>query len=71
MSLSGERGHLAFSCFVQQSRQKATSDLAYVTLYGFNPIFVLELTATPKDVAARGGAEPGPARSGASCTPKT
>lgn len=32
--------------------QKATSDLAYSTLYGFNPIFVLELTATPKDVKA-------------------
>lgn len=34
--------------------QKATSDLAYETLYGFNPVFVLELTATPKDVAANG-----------------
>jgi type III restriction enzyme len=38
--------------------QKATSELAHDTLYGFNPIFVLELTATPKDVAAR-GANPG------------
>ena len=34
--------------------QKATSDLAYETLYGFNPLFVLELTATPKDVQANG-----------------
>lgn len=38
--------------------QKATSELAYSTLYGFNPCFVLELTATPKDVAARGGKNP-------------
>lgn len=29
--------------------QKATSDLATKTLYGFNPSYVLELTATPKD----------------------
>ena len=32
--------------------QKATSELAYQTLYGFNPSFVLELTATPKDIRA-------------------
>ncbi|MBW6507899.1 MAG: type III restriction endonuclease subunit R [Rhodobacteraceae bacterium] len=31
--------------------QKAVSDLAFRTLYDFNPSFVLELTATPKDVA--------------------
>ena len=37
---------------VMDEGQKATSDLAYKTLYGFNPIFVLELTATPKDVKA-------------------
>ena len=42
--------------------QKATSELAHETLYGFNPVFVLELTATPKDVAARGGKDPRPAR---------
>lgn len=47
---------------VMDEGQKATSELAYDTLYGFNPIFVLELTATPKDVAARGGANPRPAR---------
>ncbi|WP_128515655.1 DEAD/DEAH box helicase [Tabrizicola thermarum] len=35
--------------------QKATSELAHDTLYGFNPIFVLELTATPKDVRTRAG----------------
>ncbi|MBA3725964.1 MAG: DEAD/DEAH box helicase family protein [Armatimonadetes bacterium] len=29
--------------------QKAVTDLAYSTLYGFNPRFVLELSATPKD----------------------
>lgn len=43
---------------VMDEGQKATSELAHDTLYGFNPIFVLELTATPKDVAAR-GANPG------------
>ncbi len=37
---------------VMDEGQKATSDLAHKTLYGFNPIFVLELTATPKDVRA-------------------
>ncbi len=41
---------------------KATSELALETLYGFNPRFVLELTATPKDLAPRGGANPRPAR---------
>ena len=39
--------------------QKATSELAHKTLYGFNPVFVLELTATPKDVNA---SKTGPAR---------
>jgi type III restriction enzyme len=39
---------------VMDEGQKATSELAYSTLYGFNPIFVLELTATPKDVKATG-----------------
>ena len=37
---------------------RAISDLAYLTLYGFNPCFVLELTATPKDVQPRGGRNP-------------
>ena len=37
---------------VMDEGQKATSALAFDTLYGFNPIFVLELTATPKDVKA-------------------
>ena len=37
---------------VMDEGQKATSLLAYETLYGFNPCFVLELTATPKDVKA-------------------
>jgi type III restriction enzyme len=40
---------------VMDEGQKATSDLAHKTLYDFNPLFVLELTATPKDVTAKGG----------------
>ncbi|MET4126897.1 DEAD/DEAH box helicase family protein [Roseovarius sp. MBR-6] len=47
---------------VMDEGQKATSQLAHDTLYGFNPVFVLELTATPKDVAARSGTNPCPAR---------
>lgn len=38
---------------VMDEGQKAVSDLAFQTLYDFNPCFVLELSATPKDVAAR------------------
>ncbi len=41
---------------------RAISDLAFRTLYGFNPCFVLELTATPKDVPPRGGRKPRPGR---------
>lgn len=41
---------------------RAISDLAFETLYGFNPCLVLELTATPKDVRARGGRNPRPGR---------
>ncbi len=41
---------------------KAISDLAFETIYGFNPSFVLELTATPKDVRSRGGRNPRHAR---------
>jgi len=37
---------------------RAISDLAFKTLYGFNPCFVLELTATPQDVQPRGGNNP-------------
>lgn len=37
---------------------RAISDLAFRTLYGFNPCFVLELTATPQDVRPRGGRNP-------------
>ncbi len=47
---------------VMDEGHKAISELAFATLYGFNPCFVLELTATPKDVAAKGGANPRPAR---------
>lgn len=42
---------------VMDEGQKATSDLAHETLYGFNPIFVLELTATPKDVKPKSGGD--------------
>jgi len=41
---------------------RAISDLAFRTLYGFNPCFVLELTATPLDVQPRGGKNPRNAR---------
>ena len=41
---------------------RAITDLAFETLYGFNPCFVLELTATPKDVKPRGGKRPKPGR---------
>ena len=43
---------------VMDEGHKAISDLAHETLYGFNPCFVLELTATPKDVAVRQGNKP-------------
>lgn len=38
---------------IMDEGQKATSALAFQTLYGFNPTFVLELSATPKDVRAQ------------------
>lgn len=38
---------------VMDEGHRAISDLAFRTLYGFNPLLVLELSATPKDVAAR------------------
>ena len=38
---------------VMDEGQRAVSDLAFSTLYGFNPALVLELSATPKDVADR------------------
>jgi type III restriction enzyme len=50
---------------VMDEGQKATSALAFQTLYGFNPTFVLELSATPKDVraqAATATVEASPAR---------
>jgi type III restriction enzyme len=47
---------------VMDEGHKAVSDLAFATLYGFNPCFVLELTATPKDVAPATGRNPRPAR---------
>lgn len=40
---------------VMDEGQRAVSDLAFGTLYGFNPRFVLELSATPKDVQPRPG----------------
>lgn len=47
---------------IMDEGHKAVSPLAFKTLYGFNPCFVLELTATPKDVAATTGRNPRPAR---------
>ena len=41
---------------------RAISDLAFANLYGLNPCFVLELTATPQDVKPRGGKNPRPGR---------
>ena len=38
---------------VMDEGHRAISELAFRTLYGFNPLFVLELSATPRDVAAR------------------
>jgi type III restriction enzyme len=43
---------------VMDEGHRAISDLAFSTLYGFNPCFVLELTATPQDVQPRGGKSP-------------
>lgn len=43
---------------VMDEGHRAISDLAFETLYGFNPCFVLELTATPQDVQLRGGRNP-------------
>lgn len=43
---------------VMDEGHRAISDLAFSTLYGFNPCFVLELTATPQDVQPRGGRKP-------------
>jgi len=37
---------------------RAIADLAFHTLYDFNPCFVLELTATPQDIQQRGGKNP-------------
>ncbi len=47
---------------VMDEGQRAVSDLAYGTLYGFNPSLVLELSATPKDVTARPATATMPAR---------
>lgn len=47
---------------VMDEGHHATPESAFQTLYGFNPCFVLELTATPKDVAAKAGANPRDAR---------
>jgi len=47
---------------VMDEGHRAVSELAFATLYGFNPCFVLELSATPKDVAATNGRNPRLAR---------
>jgi len=43
---------------VMDEGHKAVSDLGFETLHGFNPCFVLELTATPVDIQPRGGRNP-------------
>ena len=40
---------------VMDEGHKAVSELAHNTMYDFNPSFVLELTATPKDVKEKSG----------------
>ena len=40
---------------VMDEGHRAVAELAFATLYGFNPSFVVELSATPKDVAATTG----------------
>lgn len=47
---------------VMDEGHRAVSNLAFATLYGFNPCYVLELTATPLDVQPRGGRNPHPGR---------
>lgn len=47
---------------IMDEGQKAVSDLAFRTLYGFNPRLVLELTATPKDVKAKAATATQPAQ---------
>lgn len=49
---------------VMDEGQRAVSNLAYETIYGFNPALVLELTATPRDVAARPATATKPAQTG-------
>ncbi|MCA0910998.1 DEAD/DEAH box helicase family protein [Qipengyuania gaetbuli] len=49
---------------IMDEGQKAVSDLAHSTLYGFNPRLVLELSATPKDVPPRPARNGQPAREG-------
>ena len=49
---------LSVPSLVLDEGHRAISDLAFRTLYGFNPCFVLELTATPQDVQPRGGKNP-------------
>lgn len=46
---------------VMDEGQRATSDLAFRTLYDFNPSLVLELSATPRDVVARAATAARPA----------
>lgn len=43
---------------VMDEGHRAVSDIAFGTLYGFNPCFVLELTATPKDKQPKDRSKP-------------
>jgi type III restriction enzyme len=49
---------------VMDEGHRAISDLAFRTLYDFNPLFVLELSATPKDVQERRATATKPAMAG-------
>lgn len=58
----GNAMRLVRPIIVMDEGQRAVSDLAYATLYGFNPSLVLELTATPRDVVARAATATKPAQ---------
>ncbi|WP_324806391.1 DEAD/DEAH box helicase family protein [Sphingomonas sp. LY29] len=46
---------------IMDEGHRAISDLAFRTLYDFNPLFVLELSATPRDVATQAATAARPA----------
>lgn len=60
----GNAMRLVRPIIVMDEGQRAVSDLAFATLYGFNPSLVLELTATPRDVLPRPATAKRPAQPG-------